>query len=107
MLILCVQGLKLLTPAVKETWALVWAHEGPFCIRLNSLHEKIWDPESVKQVPRTVLLCAIVLTQLKELVDVGMPWLQVNSERALALAAALVNIPGSIIVDLKHGDETI
>ena len=99
LLILSVQCLEFVTPALEETGALVGAHERPVCIGLNSLHEKVWDPEGIKQVPRAVLFCAIVLAQLKELVNVGMPWLQVDSEGTLAFAAALVDVSGSVVVD--------
>jgi len=105
--ILLVHGLKLLSPALEETWAFIGAHQRPLSVSLHSLHEEIWDPEGIEEVTSAILLSAIILTQLQELVDIRMPWLKVDSEGALTLTTALVHISGCIIEDLEHGHESI
>ena len=105
--VLCIQCLKFLTPALEQTRALIWTHERPVCVRLDSLHEQVRDPERIKEVPRTILLRAIVLAQLQELVNVRVPRLQVNGEGSLSLAASLVDIAGRVIVDFEHGHESV
>ena len=107
LLILSVHGLELLTPDLVESWALVGAHQGPFLVSLHSLHEQIWDPQSVEEISSTVLLSSVVLTELKELVDIGVPWLEIDGECALAFAATLVDVASGIVVDLEHGHKTI
>ena len=107
LLILSVHGLELLTPDLVESWALVGAHQGPLLVSLHSLHEQIWDPKSVEEISSTVLLSSVVLTELKELVDIGVPWLEIDGECALAFAATLVDVASGIVVDLEHGHKTI
>lgn len=107
LLILSVKGLELFTPALEESWALVGAHKGPISVGLHSLHEEIWDPEGIEEVPSTVLLRSIVLAKLEELVDIRMPWLEVDGKGALTLATALIDVPCGIIEDFEHGHESV
>lgn len=47
---------------------------------------------------------AVVLAQVQPLKDVTVPWLQVDSERSLALATSLVHVPahkGQTVTDQK------
>ena len=106
-LIPSVERLKLLSPALKEARALVRAHERPISVLLHSLHEEVGDPERVEEVSRPILLCAIIFAELKELVNVGMPWLKVDSEGALALATTLIHIACCVVKHLQHWHETI
>ena len=71
----------------RVTWGLVRAEEGPVLIFLDALHEKVRNPETVEEVPRALLLFAVVLLQLEEVKDVRMPGLEVHREATLALAA--------------------
>ena len=105
--ILAVELLKGFAVALVQTWALVRAHQCPLLIVLNSLHEQIRNPKRVEQVTRSVFFSAIVLPELKEIDDISMPRLQVNGEGALALAAALVHVARSVIVDLEHGHQAV
>ena len=57
--------LKLFTPSLCKSWALVRAHEGPFFILLNTLHEEVGDPESVEEITSSILFLAMVLAKLK------------------------------------------
>ncbi len=36
-----------------------------------------------------------------------MPWLEVNGNASLALAASLVDVSGSVVEDAKHGNDTV
>jgi hypothetical protein len=58
---------------------------GVACFRLvclSCLHEEVVDPQSVEKVSRALLLNAVVLLELKEGQDVGVPRLEVDGERA-------------------------
>mmetsp|Transcript_2729 Transcript_2729/g.7545 ORF Transcript_2729/g.7545 Transcript_2729/m.7545 type:complete len:206 (+) Transcript_2729:1310-1927(+) len=101
-LILFVQRLKVLPPAVDKPGALVRAEERPAAILLDAAHEEVAHPERVEQIARARLLLAVVLAKLEELKDIRMPRLEVDGERALALAAALVDVACGRIKDTKH-----
>ena len=64
-------------------------HQRPDPVGLDSLHEEVGNPESVEQVSGALLLLAVVLAEVQELEDVGVPRLQVDGKRAWALVAAL------------------
>jgi len=46
----------------------------------------------------------VIFAELKIVIDVCVPWLQIDCEGATSFSTALVNITGSIIEDLEHGD---
>ena len=84
-----VEGLELLPPALEEAGTGVRTHQRPDPVGLDSLHEEVGNPESVEQVSGALLLLAVVLAEVQELEDVGVPRLQVDGKRAWALVAAL------------------
>ena len=94
-----VELLELLSPAVLESRRLVRTHEAPDAVRLDPLHEEVRDPHGVEQVPGAVLLLAVVLPQIQELKDVGVPRLEVDGKGAGSLVASLVNVPGGVVVN--------
>jgi hypothetical protein len=49
----------------------------------------------------------MILSQINELKDIGMPWLNVNSESARAFVPSLVDIPSSCVICTKHGDDSV
>jgi hypothetical protein len=102
-----VELLKLITVDIGKTRALVGAHECPLTVLLHALHEEIGDPKGVEEVASTNLLLAVVLTQVKEAEDVGVPWLEVDGKGTGALVATLVDIASSVVVNAEHGNETI
>ena len=106
LLILKVKLFEFFTPAVKQSWAFVWAHESPVFVLFNSLHEKIWDPESVEQVTSPVLLSSIVFTELKEFIDVWVPWLKINCKSSFP-SSTLINIPRSVVINFKHRNKAV
>lgn len=55
----------------------------------NYLHEEVGDPHGVEEVPGALKLVAVVLLEVEEGHDVGVPWLQVHGDGALALAPTL------------------
>ena len=59
----------------------------PFLVGLDALHEQVRHPVGQVQVVRTAGFVTGVVTQLEEVLDVGVPGLQVHAGRALALAA--------------------
>jgi hypothetical protein len=96
-LILFVEGVELFSPAVRKARALIWAHECPLGVCFDSPHEQIWNPQGVEEVPCSLLLLAVILSQLKELLSVVVPWLKVDGESTLSLAATLVAISSSVV----------
>jgi hypothetical protein len=46
----------------------------------------------------------VIFTELEIVIDICVPWLQIDCEGATSFATALVNITGSVIEDLEHGD---
>ena len=49
-----------------------------------------------------MFLLAVVLSELDELVDVGMPGLEVDGEGSLAFPAALIDVSGCVIENSKE-----
>lgn len=74
-----VQVVKLFTVDVGQTGALVGAHQGPLAIGLYPSHEEIGDPQGVEEVSRSNFLFTVVLSEVDEVKDVGMPRLEVNA----------------------------
>jgi hypothetical protein len=103
-LILVVEVLKLLTPGVIETWALIWAHKSPVGIGFHTLHEEVRDPEGIKEVSCSLFLFSVVLPELKELIDLSMPRLEIDRKRAHAFAATLIDEASCVIEDFEHWD---
>mmetsp|Transcript_5519 Transcript_5519/g.9404 ORF Transcript_5519/g.9404 Transcript_5519/m.9404 type:complete len:237 (-) Transcript_5519:794-1504(-) len=106
-LVLLIEPLELLAPAVGESGALVGTHEGPIAVGLDSLHEQVGDPEGVEKVPRPLLLLAVVLPELEELLDILVPGFEVDGEGSLPLAASLIAVAGRVVEDSEHGDEAV
>ena len=76
-------------------------------VGLHALHEKVRHPHRVEEVARARLLFAVVLLQVQELEDVRVPWLEVDCEGALALAAALVDVTRGVVVHAQHRDQPV
>lgn len=49
----------------------------------------------------------MVLAEVKELKDISMPWLQVDSKGTRTLVAALVDISGGVVEHTKHGYNSV
>ena len=106
-LVLLVERLELGAPRVVEPGALVRAEERPLAVRLDALHEEVGHPQRVEEVARARLLLAVVLAQVEEVEDVGVPRLDVHGERALPLAAALVDEARRVVEDAQHRHEPV
>mmetsp|Transcript_1050 Transcript_1050/g.3271 ORF Transcript_1050/g.3271 Transcript_1050/m.3271 type:complete len:273 (-) Transcript_1050:81-899(-) len=106
-LILLVQGLKFLAPAVGEPRRLVGAEERPLAVGFDPLHEKVRCPQRVEEIPGSRLLFSMVFSEVDKVEDVCMPRLQVDCECTLSLAAALVNIPRGVVEDAQHRHNAI
>lgn len=102
-----VEVLELLTPAFGESRAFVGAHKSPIAVCFDSLHEEVRHPECIEKISSTLFLLAMILSELKEVIDVNVPRLKIHREGSLSLTAALVNEAGSVIEDLEHGYEAV
>ena len=69
--------------------------------------QEIWDPESIKQVPRSCFFLPMVLPQIDEIEDIRVPWLDVDSESARPLVTALVYVSSGCVIGAKHRDNTV
>jgi hypothetical protein len=49
----------------------------------------------------------VILSKLKEVIDISVPWFYVYSESTLSFAATLIHISSSIIKDLKHRHKSV
>ena len=88
LLVTPIQCLTLSTVDISHSWCLIQAEQWSITIRLHALHvncnlslqiqmkneigltrevEEIWNPQSIKQVPGTGFLLAMVLSQINEL----------------------------------------
>ncbi len=68
----------------------------PFLVGLDTLHEQVRHPVGQVQVVRTARFVTGVVTQLEEILDVGVPGFQVHTGRALSLAALVHRRHGGI-----------
>src|SRR5690242_18678436 len=107
LLVLLVEGDKLITVDISKARALVGAHECPLAVLLDTLHEEIGNPQSVEEIASTNLFLTVVLPQVEETEDVGVPGLKVDGESTRALVATLVDVAGSVVVDTEHRNKTI
>lgn len=107
LLVLLVQSLELVAVDVGKTRALVGAHQSPGAVLFDTLHEEIGDPQSVKQVASANLFLSVVLAEVKEAEDIGMPRLEVNGECTGTLVATLVDIAGGVVVHTEHRNEAV
>merc|ERR1719370_1713764 len=57
--------------------------------------------------PCTLLLFTMVLSQVKEVEHVRMPWLQVNSKSSWPLVASLIHIPSGVVEHPEHWHQAI
>lgn len=106
-LVLLVEGLELLAPDLMETRCFVGAEEGPFATGFNSLHEQIGDPKRIEEITGSNFLLAMILAQVDELKDVGVPRLEINSKRTRALVTTLVDVSRRRVVHTEHGNNAV
>mmetsp|Transcript_13701 Transcript_13701/g.29658 ORF Transcript_13701/g.29658 Transcript_13701/m.29658 type:complete len:291 (+) Transcript_13701:1024-1896(+) len=106
-LIPLVQLLELFAPHVTHTGRLVRAEEAPLAIRLDTPHEEVRNPQRIEEVARAALLLSVILPQVEERKDVGVPRLDVYGECAFALATALVDVARSVVKDTEHRNQAI
>ena len=102
-----VKRLKLGTVHVLKAWALVRAEEGPVRVGFNPLHEQVGRPHGVEEVASAHLFLPVVLAQVEEFEQVRVPRFEVDGNRTLALAAALVNVARRVVEDAQHGDDAV
>ena len=85
-----VGALEVVTEQVGEVRDLLGIEQAPLPVLLDALHEQVGDPVGDVEVVRAAGVVAGVVAQLEEVLDVGVPRLEVHAGRALA-AAALVD----------------
>ena len=85
-----VGGLELVAVEVGEVWDLLGVEQRPDPVLFDPLHEQVGDPVGEVEVVGAALVVAGVLAQVEEVLDVGVPGLEVDAGCALA-AATLVH----------------
>ncbi|KAI6757641.1 hypothetical protein HG531_003466 [Fusarium graminearum] len=53
------------------------------------------------------LLLTVILSEIKELEDVGVPWFKVDGEGTRSLVTTLVNVTSSVVEHTQHGNDTV
>ena len=92
---------------VGETRAFGRAHQRPVTVGFDPLHEQVGDPQGVEEVPSSDFFLSVILSQVEEVENVGVPWLDVNGECTRSLVTALIDVSGSGIEGSEHGDDTV
>ncbi len=49
----------------------------------------------------------MVLSEIKEVKHVSMPWLEIDGKGSRSLVPSLIHIPGSVVEYPQHGNQTI
>ena len=68
--LLFIELIKLFTPTVGQTWALIGVHERPFSVGFHTAHEEVRDPHGIEKVTSSLLLLTSVLLQVEEIKDI-------------------------------------
>ena len=92
---------------VSQPWAFVWAHQGPITVLFHTLHEQVRNPKGVEQIACALLFLTVVLLEIEKVVDVGVPGLDVNGKRTLALSASLINVTGGVVEHAQHRNNAV
>jgi len=69
--------------------------------------QKVWDPESVEEIAGANFFFAVILSEVQEFEDVGVPWFNVDRKSSGSLVATLIDITGRGVVGTKHGHNTV
>ena len=69
--------------------------------------QKIRDLESVEEIASMSFFFPVVLTEVEELNDVGVPWLNVDGKRARTFIATLIHITSSGVVGSQHQYDSV
>ena len=106
-LIFQIAFLKLFTIGSHQISTLGRTEKRPNTLLLHTLHKQIRNPQSIKQITRTMLLFARILLQIKNTFDINMPWFDIHSKRTLSFSTSLVHIARSLVIYLQHGNKSI
>ena len=103
---LLVGGLELGAEQVCQVRHLVRVEQRPLPVLLHTFHEEVGDPVGQVQVVCPAGRVARVLPELQEVLDVGVPRLEVDAGRSLA-ATALVDRGDRAVEGLEPGDDAV
>src|SRR5690606_10350724 len=106
-LIFFVQAFKLFPVDISQTRRFVGAEERPHLVILYPFHEQVGNPERVEQVARPKFFLAVVLLEIEEIEDVGVPGFEVYREASFALSSSMINIAGRHVEVAKHRNDAI
>ena len=104
--ILRIQLAEVIAPHLLKPRSLIGAEQAPLAIGLHALHEEVRNPERVEEVARPLLLSPRIELQLQEILNVGVPRLQVHGEAPIA-PPALIHIARRVIEDAEHRHKTV
>ena len=102
-----VKSLKFIAVDIRKTRCLIGAEQCPVAVGFNSLHEEIWDPESVEQVSSAIFFFAMVLSKIQPAKNVCVPGFEIDGKGTRTFVAALIDVASSRIVDTKHWNKAI
>ena len=100
-LISTVELIELVSPAVGKSRARVWAEHGPIPVLLDTLHEEVGNPKTIKEIASTLIVIARVELETQEFLNIRMPRLQVDCKGSISLTS-LIHILCGIVKYLQH-----
>jgi hypothetical protein len=106
-LISFIEFLELLSMTFIESLSFIRAKESPLPVVSDSLHKQVGNPESIEEVPGSLLLLAVILLELQKLEDVSVPRLEVYRERPLPLSPTLIHISRGLIEHFQHRHQSV
>ena len=74
---------------------------------LDSLHEEIGNPESEEEISRSNFFLSVILSEIEEFENVGMPGFDVDGECSRSLVSSLIDVSSGVVEDSEHGDDSI
>jgi len=101
-LVLDLKLFKLRPLAFRQALGFIRTEERPLAFLHDTLHKQVRDPQRLKEVSGAFFVFPDVSTHFEELLDVGMPGLDVHGDCAFAFASALVDLASSLVKHAQH-----
>ena len=74
----------------------------PLRVVADRSHEGRRYPEGVEQIPGAHVFVAVVLLQVQEVLDVSVPWLDIDGDAAVSFSSTLVHVSGGHVEHAQH-----
>ena len=98
-----IHSFKLISPNISQTRT----HQGLVSISSHPLHEQIWNPHAVHQIPGALFLLAVVLKKIQAVKRYLRAMAQGRWRRLKPLVATLVHVPGGVVEHPQHRHQAV